>query len=166
MAPIDFFLGVPRQAFDTQVATRMLVVRQYADTVRGLSSARLHDSQHLSFDAIMNLKKLTLILISIYTGLIATACVERYLSSLARHGTIQWIHLIYPIKIILLSVSLYVYFYLKKNTDLSKDNFWIDLIKLSPARLSILLASSIFAFSQYTLAHIFLWPIKILIFRW
>jgi len=114
----------------------------------------------------MNLKKSSIILISMYTGLIATACVDRYLSSLARHGTIQWIHLIYPIKIVLLSVSFYVYFYLKKNTDLSADNFWIALIKLSPARLSILLASSIFAFSQYTPAHVFLWPIKILLFRW
>ncbi len=114
----------------------------------------------------MNLKKSSIILISMYTGLIATACVDRYLSSLARHGTIQWIHLIYPIKIVLLSVSFYVYFYLKKNINLADDNFFATLVKLSPLRILILLASSIFAFSQYTPSHIFLWPIKILLFRW
>ena len=112
------------------------------------------------------LKQICIFLIAIYTGLIATACIHRYLDSLARHGTIQWSQLVYPIKLVLISVSIYVYFYLKKNIDLAGDHFFTALIKLSPLRLLILLASSIFAFWQYTPFQIFVSPTRILFFKW
>ena len=114
----------------------------------------------------MNWKKLVILLISIYTGLIATACVTRYLDSLARHGDILWRHIIYPVKIVLIAVSVHVYFYLRRNVDQAGGNFWVNLIKLSPLRLCVLLLSSIFAFSQYELSKLLFWPIKILFFRW
>lgn len=114
----------------------------------------------------MNLKKLFITFISIYTGLIATACVTRYLDSLARHGDILWSHVIYPVKIVLLSVSIYVYVYLRKNIDLAEGHFLIDLIKLSPLRLGLLSLSSGFAFSQYEPYKLLFWPFKILLFRW
>jgi len=91
------------------------------------------------------MQKLLITFISIYSGLIATLCLDLGLVKLARHGYLTWGDLIYPSKLIWLAIGAYVYYYMTKQIkNKSDDQSTLSfLIKLSPIRLGILAIATV-----------------------
>jgi hypothetical protein len=112
------------------------------------------------------MKKIFIVLISIYTGFIANACIERILDSLARHGTISWADLIYPSKMVLLGVTLTSYRYLIKCLGNFEPVSLITIVNKGRFQIILLVMASALVFTQFNVYQIFAHPVKMLFFRW
>jgi len=91
------------------------------------------------------------IVLSIYSGLILNDCVMRVMDSLARHGHISWIHVIYATKVILIVTTYFSYRYLSKIFSEFENSSYKTIITKIIIPIFLLAISSTFVFSQYSL---------------
>jgi hypothetical protein len=117
---------------------------------------------------IKNIKFQTFLVIafSIYSGLILNDCVMRVLDSLARHGHISWMHVIYATKVILIAATYFSYRYLSKIFPEVENASYKVIIRKNVISIVLLAIASAFVFSQYSLFKAFVIPLKALFLLW
>ena len=117
---------------------------------------------------IKNIKFQTFIVVmlSIYSGLILNDCVMRVMDSLARHGHISWMHVIYATKFVLIVATYFSYRYLSKIFSGVENSSYIAIIWKNIIPIVLLAIASAFIFSQYSLFKAFIIPIKALFVLW
>jgi hypothetical protein len=103
------------------------------------------------------MQKILVAIISLYTGLIAIACLSKGVVKLMAHGYMSSQDFLYPAKIIFIAIAVYVYLYLTNNLKAKpeSESTLKFLVMLSPVRLGILIVAT--AFVIYMQGLNFVW---------
>jgi len=111
--------------------------------------------------------KFTVCFLAIYTGVIATGCLQRIMASLARHGLMSWKEYLYDSKVILVMATYLAYKHFAKMLDVNKVDFYKSLLHKNLLFLAGLIIATRLVFSQTpNLFDMYMKPFILLFFIW
>jgi len=113
------------------------------------------------------IQKITIYILAVYTGLIATNCLQRVMASLARHGSMSWREYLYDSKIILLIAIYLAYKHFSKVLEVNKAHFYKSLLSQNLLLLAGIIIATRLVFSQTSSPYkIYIHPFVLLFFKW